>query len=221
MTNTRFMSDYRRARNEGKPAKFAWALAKAWETERNYPLGNGVDEYETEDGFIVKLRIEGDDGDFGDTYGEIERNPYGYQYPRNGHDGWYLSEYRRYVPNGSWTFQERWDYLAKTMARHDAYLAALESLREEAEEFERMTCHDRYAGFVWAQVTAYRKDEDGDLVEYGEDSLGGIWSDDLVGSMCNYDMVADALSIARDAWNDELADQAIDIEATRPDMYEH
>lgn len=203
--------------------------AAKWETRKNaLPFDYDGDAWETEDGFTVILKIEGDYGHtlqdhLGDSYGEItDGKP-----ERNGVDGVIVSSDRfgrdrTYFPHKSWTFKDRRaQYRKSGMARHSAYLAAMAGLAKEASTFENM--HDNGVEIVWLQCKAYRTadyDEHGDDTdELGEGSIGGVGGDCWQDTLCDYALHENALEHARKAWNESLTNSARELEASRPDLY--
>jgi len=192
------------------------------------PLAHDGDTWETEDGFTVTLKIEGDynyslQDYLGDGYGEItDGKP-----DRDGVTGVVVStdrhgRERAYFPSRHWTFKDRLaQYREAGMARNAAYLAAMAGLKKEASAFEKM--HDDGVEIVWLQCKAYRTsdyDEDGENAEeWGEDSIGGVDGGDWKTCLCGYALHENALGQARKAWAESLAREARQQEQSRPDLY--
>lgn len=192
------------------------------------PFHYDGDTWETEDGFTVVIKIEGDYGytleDYlGDSYGHVT----GGKPDRNGIDGVTIScerygRERTYWPNKHWTFADRLaQYRKAGMARHDAYLAAMSGLKREAEKYESMV--DNGVEIVWLQCKAYRTDDydvnGDDADELGEDSIGGADGESWQDTLADYTLHENALEQAREHWAQSLADNAREQEQSRPDLY--
>lgn len=233
----RDLQTYRRLRRFGRgdsdcmlPERAIDALrAVKWENRKAaLPLSQDGDSYETEDGFTVTLKIEGDYGyslgDYlGDCYGEVtDGKP-----DRNRVTGVIVSSdrfgrERAYFPSKHWAFEDRRaQYRKAGMAKGAAFLAAMAGLQKEADTYEKM--HDDGVEIFWLQCKAYRTedyDENGeDADELGEDSIGGVSADDWEHCLTDYCLHENALKQARKAWSVTCESNARELEQSRPDLY--
>jgi hypothetical protein len=201
---------YKHFRRQGIPAKYAIGAAKHEQDKRALPVDPYGGEFETDDGFTVRVEVEPDwchiDDVAGDCFGTIHDVCYASEV-RNA--GVWVDDSRAYFPSSTWTFQDRVEHARKQgMARHIAWLDAIESLKREADSYRAFA----ESGTCCIKVTVERDEE-----EYASDSLGGV--EDVLACLVDYDMINDALSEAREQLAGDLENDARELERSRPDMY--
>jgi hypothetical protein len=206
---------FRYYRSEGDTAKLALSRARFEQKKRALPVGDYGGEYDTDDGFTVRVEVEPDhlsvDDAMGDCFGEIRRSA-DISEVRNA--GVWIDDprdyrARSYSPSSTWTFQDRVAHASKQgMSRHNAWLDSIKSLQDEADAYERLL----EQGCLIVTVTVERDGE-----EYASDCIAGV--EDVESFLADGDMVEPALERAREQLAFEQDLDAREQEYHRPDMY--
>jgi hypothetical protein len=201
---------FRYYRREGETAKLALSRARFEQDKRALPVGDYGGEYDTDDGFTVRIEVESDhlsvDDAMGDCFGKIV-SKCTQEDVRNA--GVWVDDLRAYFPSSTWTFQDRVAHASKQgMSRHNAWLDAIASLQDEADSYEKLL----EQGCLLVTVTVERDGE-----EYASDCIGGV--DDVESFLADGDMVESALERAREQLAFEQELDAREQEYHRADMY--